>query len=129
MLTPKTPWRFTSGQDDASRLMLTIRLAGSTDSDDTHATVIPVMSPPRPAVITLTPPVRWRIAPRKSSGDMPGATGRCLTAEFIANLTVPRWIAAIHAGSNPPAPRDRPSRGGADVAGRHECRGRYGHPR
>src|ERR1700743_3866533 len=112
--------------------MLTIRLAGSTDSDDTDVTVMPDISLPRPAVMTLTPPVRWRIAPRNSSGAMPDATGRCLTAEFIANLTlpvVPRWIAAIHAGSNPPAPRDRPSRDGADVAGRHECRGRYGHLR
>src|SRR6202000_1665061 len=102
--------------------MLTIRLAGSTDSDDTDVTVMPDISLPRPAVMTLTPPVRWRIAPRNSSGAMPDAKGKCGTSECIATLTVPRWIAAIHAGSTPPAPRDRPSRDGADVAGRHECR-------
>jgi hypothetical protein len=57
-LTPKTPRRFNSGQDDEPRLMLTINVGGSTDSDDTDVTVIPVISLPRPAVITLTPPVK-----------------------------------------------------------------------
>jgi hypothetical protein len=38
--------------------MLTINVGGSTDSDDTDVTVIPVMSLPRPAVITLTPPAK-----------------------------------------------------------------------
>src|SRR5258707_5467007 len=69
MLTPKEPCRLISGQDDDSRLMLTIRVGGSTDSDDTEVTVIPVISLPRPAVITLTPPTRWRMAPRKSSEE------------------------------------------------------------
>ena len=58
MFTPKAPWRLISGQDDAARLMLTTSVGGSTDSDDTEVTVIPEMSLPRPAVMTLTPPVR-----------------------------------------------------------------------
>ena len=37
--------------------MLTISAAGSTDSDDTEVTVMPEISLPRPAVMTLTPPV------------------------------------------------------------------------
>ena len=58
MFTPKKPWRLISGQDDAARLMLTIRAGGSTDSEATDVTVMPDMSLPRPAVITLTPPAR-----------------------------------------------------------------------
>ncbi|WP_312014636.1 hypothetical protein [Bradyrhizobium sp. AUGA SZCCT0240] len=50
-------------------MTLTISAGGSTDSDDTEVTVIPEMSLPRPAVTTLTPPVNWRMAPRKSSGE------------------------------------------------------------
>ena len=38
--------------------MLTISVGGSTDSDDTEVTVIPVISLPRPTVITLTPPAK-----------------------------------------------------------------------
>ena len=57
MLTPKKPYRCSSGQDDALRLTLTINVGGSTDSDDTEVTVIPEISLPRPAVMTLTPPV------------------------------------------------------------------------
>jgi len=38
--------------------MLTISDGGSTDSEDTEVTVIPEISRPRPAVMTLTPPVR-----------------------------------------------------------------------
>ncbi len=37
--------------------MLTINVGGSTDSDDTEVTVIPEISLPCPAVMTLTPPV------------------------------------------------------------------------
>jgi len=32
MFTPKAPWRRISGKEDASRLMLTSRVGGSTDS-------------------------------------------------------------------------------------------------
>src|SRR5258708_3239338 len=64
--------------------MLTISVGGSTDSDDTEVTVMPVMSLPRPTVMTLTPPARWRMALRKS----PEATSRSIsilrTAEFMA---------------------------------------------
>ena len=84
MLTPKKPYRFSSGQDDDSRLMLTISVGGSTDSDDTEVTVMPVMSLPRPAVITLTPPARWRMAPRKSSGETSRSIWMLRTAEFMA---------------------------------------------
>src|SRR4051812_45191984 len=84
MLTPKKPWRFTSGQDDASRLMLTISVAGSTDNDDTDVTVIPEISLPCPAVMTLTPPVNWRIAPRKSVEDTSRAIAIWRTTEFMA---------------------------------------------
>jgi hypothetical protein len=69
ILTPKKPYRCSSGQEEAPRLMLTIRVGGSTDNDDTEVTVIPAMSLPRPTVMTLTPPARWRMAPRKSLGE------------------------------------------------------------
>ena len=36
--------------------MLTISVAGSTINDDTDVTVMPEMSAPRPAVITMTAP-------------------------------------------------------------------------
>jgi hypothetical protein len=55
--------------DEDSRLMLTTSDGGSTDSDDTDVTVIPEISLPEPAVITLTPPARRRIAVRKSAGE------------------------------------------------------------
>lgn len=38
--------------------MLTISVGGSTENDVTEVTVMPVMSLPRPTVMTLTPPVR-----------------------------------------------------------------------
>src|SRR5216684_2097891 len=91
MFTPKTPRRFRSGQDDDPRLMLTINVGGSTDSDETDVTVMPVMSLPRPTVITLTPPARWRMALRKS----PEATSRSIvtvrTVEFMAASQV-WWV-------------------------------------
>jgi hypothetical protein len=40
--------------------MLTIKAGGSTDSDDTEVTIMPVISLPRPTVITLTPPAKGR---------------------------------------------------------------------
>ena len=49
--------------------MLTSNVGGSTDSEVTEVTVMPVMSLQRPAVMTLTPPVRWRMAPRKSAEE------------------------------------------------------------
>src|SRR5215475_5605213 len=83
MLTPKNPWRRISGQDEDARLMLTINAAGSTDSEVTDVTVMPLMSLPRPAVITLTPPVRRRMALRKSSAETSLMTLMSRTAEFI----------------------------------------------
>ena len=73
-----------SGQDDDSRLMLTISVGGSTDSDDTDVTVMPVMSLPRPTVMTLTPPARWRMAPRKSAEETSRSIVMLRTAEFMA---------------------------------------------
>ena len=61
------PRCFNSGQDEAERLTLTISEGGSTDSEVTEVTVMPVISSPRPAVMTLTPPLKWRIAWRKSA--------------------------------------------------------------
>src|SRR5439155_25915867 len=48
---------------------LTSSVGGSTESEVTDVTVMPAMSLPRPAVMTLTPPVRWRMAPRKSADE------------------------------------------------------------
>src|SRR3954451_12007465 len=70
MLTPKARLRSSSGQDEADRLMATIKVGGSTDSDETEDTVMPEMSWPCPTVMTLTPPTSCRIAPRKSAGEM-----------------------------------------------------------
>src|ERR1700722_2539823 len=95
MLTPKKPWRLRIGQDEDSRLMLTMRVGGSIDSDDTDVTVMPVMSLPRPAVITLTAPTRWRIAPRKSSGDASGASSMVQASTMGSStfvLTVYRYL-------------------------------------
>src|SRR5260370_13955586 len=66
MFTPTEPYRFRSGHDEAARLTLTINEGGSTESEDSDVTVIPEMSSPRPTVMTLTAPAKWRIAPRKS---------------------------------------------------------------
>src|ERR1700738_5420200 len=49
IFTPKKPQVLSSGQDDDSRLMLTISVGGSTDSDDTEVTVMPVISVTRPS--------------------------------------------------------------------------------
>ena len=61
-----------SGRQEAPRLTLTINAGGSTDRDETEVTVIPEISLPRPAVMTLTPPVNWRMAPRKSPWEALG---------------------------------------------------------
>src|SRR3984885_11248297 len=90
-LIPKNPWRLSSGQDEASRLMLTTSVGGSTENDDTDVTVMPVMSLPRPTVITLTPPARWRMAPRKSTGETSRSIWMLRTAEFMAASQV-KWF-------------------------------------
>jgi hypothetical protein len=83
-LTPKNPWRWISGQDEADRFTLTMSAGGSTDSDDTDVTVMPLMSLPRPAVITLTPPARRRMALRKSPEVTLRSTLMLRTTEFMA---------------------------------------------
>src|SRR6202000_3567165 len=117
-----------AGQDEASRLTLTIRVGGSTDSDETDVTVMPVISLPRPAVMTLTPPARWRMAPRKSSDETSRTTLKLRTKEFMNGLTPRKYYptVGVRAGSSPPARRDRPIRGGADGRCRYGCRGRCG---
>src|SRR6185436_7321581 len=72
-----------SGQEDAPRLTLTISVGGSTDSDVTDVTVMPLMSLPRPAVITLTPPVSRRMALRKSPAETSLTTLISRTAEVM----------------------------------------------
>ena len=69
MLTPKKPWLFISAKDDAPRLTLTINAGGSAESDETELTVIPEISAPRPAVMTLTPLANRRMAARNMSGE------------------------------------------------------------
>src|SRR5690242_4191426 len=83
MFTPKKPYRFNSGQDDVARLTLTISDGGSTASEATDVAVIPLMSSPRPTVTTLTPPARWRIAPRNSPS--PTENLRLRTIEFMTS--------------------------------------------
>src|SRR5690348_14692393 len=95
MLTPNTPWRAINGHDEAARLTLTISDGGSTESDDTEVTVIPEISLPRPAVMTLTPPVRWRIAPRNSSAATAGSIETLRTMEFMATSQTGRVFAAL----------------------------------
>src|SRR5215213_2364940 len=68
--------------------MLTIKAGGSTDKDDTDVTVIPEMSLPLPAVITLTPPVNWRMALRKSPEVTSASTDTERTMEFMATSQV-----------------------------------------
>src|SRR6185312_14817011 len=85
------PWRLSSGQDEASRLTLTTSVGGSTENDDTDVTVMPVMSLPRPTVITLTPPARWRMAPRKSAGETSRSILMWRTTEFMAASQI-KWF-------------------------------------
>src|SRR3954447_9445994 len=89
MFTPKAPWRRISGKEEASRLMLTISVGGSTENELTDVTVMPVMSLPRPAVMTLTPPVRWRMAPRKSAEETGISVMRSRGTTFMAYS--PKW--------------------------------------
>src|SRR5271166_5726129 len=51
-----------SGQADALRLTQTSMVGGSNDIEIAEVTVNPVLASPEPAVITLTPPTRRRIA-------------------------------------------------------------------
>src|SRR3954469_3561491 len=84
MFTPKAPYRRISGKDDASRLMLTSSVGGSTDNEVTEVTVMPETSLPRPTVMTLTPPVRWRMAPRKSAEETGISVMRSRGTTFMA---------------------------------------------
>src|SRR3984885_3045978 len=52
---------------------------------------MPVISLPRPTVITLTPPARWRIAPRKSTGETSRSILMLRTAEFMSASQV-KWF-------------------------------------
>src|SRR3954451_2638070 len=70
--------------------MLTIKAGGSTDSDDTEVTVMPEMSLPLPAVMTLTPPVNWRMARRKSLAVTSVSIDTARTTEFIGTSQVGR---------------------------------------
>src|ERR1700730_6005810 len=102
--------------------MLTIRVGGSTDSEDTEVTVMPEISLPRPAVMTLTPPARWRMAPRNSPAETSRSILMVRTAEFMATslaLMVRPRIAEGCAGSSLPAPQARRSRAGGDAGYRH----------
>src|SRR2546428_3815231 len=95
MLPPKKAYRFTSGQHEASRLILTIKAGGSTDSDDTEVTVMPEMSQPIPAVMTLTPPVNRRMALRKSCEEASGSIETLRTTEFMATSQVGRVFSPL----------------------------------
>src|SRR5436190_15765438 len=75
--------------------MLTIKAGGSTDSDDTEVTVMPETSPPRPAVMTLTPPVNRRMASRKSPAETLRSIERLRTMEFMAASQVGRIFGAL----------------------------------
>ena len=68
--------------------MLTIKAGGSTDSDDTEVTVMPEMSLPLPAVMTLTPPVNCRMALRKSPEVTSVSIDTERTTEFMGTSQV-----------------------------------------
>src|SRR4051794_27873356 len=68
--------------------MLTIKAGGSTDSEDTEVTVMPETCLPLPAVMTLTPPVNWRIALRKSPEVTSGSIDTERTMEFMGTSQV-----------------------------------------
>src|SRR3954466_16258687 len=69
--------------------MLTISVGGSHENALTAGPVMPVMSLPRPAVMTLTPPVRWRMAPRKSADETGTSVMRSRDTTFMAYS--PKW--------------------------------------
>src|SRR3984957_7519964 len=75
--------------------MLTTSVGGSTENDDTDVTVMPVMSLPRPTVITLTPPARWRMAPRKSTEETSRSILMLRTAEFMAASQVKCFVRGL----------------------------------
>src|SRR4029077_14748728 len=51
-----------TGHADASRLTQTSMVGGSSEGEIAEVAVSPVLTSPEPAVITLTPPMRCRIA-------------------------------------------------------------------
>src|SRR4029079_11396031 len=71
-----------------TRLRLTIREAGSTDSADTEVTVMPEMSLPFPAGMTLTPTRNWRMALRKSLAVTSVSIDTARTTEFMVTSQV-----------------------------------------
>src|SRR6185503_16424697 len=75
--------------------MLRIKAGGSTDSEDTEVTVMPEMSLPLPAVMTLTPPVNWRMALRKSLAVTSGSIDTARTMEFMLTSQVGRIFRAF----------------------------------
>src|SRR2546423_1693668 len=75
--------------------MLTIKAGGSTDSDDTEVTVMPETSLPLPAVMTLTAPVKWRMALRKSPEVTSASIDTERTMEFMATSQVGRIFGAL----------------------------------
>ena len=75
--------------------MLTINAAGSTDSEDTEVTVMPEMSLPIPAVMTLTPPASRRMALRKSPEEASVSIDTERTMEFIETSQVGRIVRAF----------------------------------
>src|SRR5262249_43550793 len=72
-------------------LMLTIKDGGSTASEATEVTVMPLMSSPRPTVTTLTPPASCRIAPRNSPSVTLNLMPR--TIEFMTSSRFPLALA------------------------------------
>src|SRR5208282_41514 len=74
-----------TGHADALRLTQTSMVGGSSESETAEVTVSPVLASPEPAVITLTPPTRCRIASLKvASGlrlgrDLSERHGHCAT--------------------------------------------------
>src|ERR1700757_4905535 len=104
--------------------MPTINDGGSSESDETDVTVMPEISPPTPAVITLTPPARRRIAARKPADDISRSSSGMRTMGFMVVLTGMIGLlryARARAGSFLPAPRDRPRPVRADGSDGHQC--------
>jgi hypothetical protein len=63
------PLALVTGQAEALRLTQTSMVGGSSDSEIAEVTVSPVRASPAPAVITLTPPTRCRIASLNVAGS------------------------------------------------------------
>jgi hypothetical protein len=69
--------------DRPRRLTQTSMVGGSSERDIAEVTVSPVLPSPEPAVITLTPPTRCRIAALNVAGSAPWAE-TCRSAIVIA---------------------------------------------